>query len=206
MSRPRFDRLPAEKREMILESAAREFAAHGFENASMNKILEDAQLSKGAAYYYFDDKADLFATTVQHYAGDLIGGLEDSLGDLRAENFWATFADLYAAQFDFFYDRPWAFGAIKAAGKLSPSELEKHPALTASLGTIMEGLASVLQHGQQLGVVRTDLPEDLLSALFVGVDDASDRWILAHWETMNKEALLDIARRIIDALRRMVAP
>lgn len=60
MPRPRFQKLSIEKQQAILEAAAREFSAHGYEGASINKILETAQLSKGAAYYYFDDKADLF--------------------------------------------------------------------------------------------------------------------------------------------------
>ena len=57
MPRPRFNKLTAEKRESILEAAAKEFATHGFEGASLNQILSNAGISKGAAYYYFDDKA-----------------------------------------------------------------------------------------------------------------------------------------------------
>jgi AcrR family transcriptional regulator len=52
LSRPRF--------------GAQEFANYGFEDASINRILENAKMSKGAAYYYFEDKADLLATTVQY--------------------------------------------------------------------------------------------------------------------------------------------
>ncbi len=33
-------KLPAEKQATILESAAREFAAHGFDGASLNRMLE----------------------------------------------------------------------------------------------------------------------------------------------------------------------
>ena len=56
MPRPRIARLAEDKRTRILEAAAKEFAAAGYENASLNRILEHAGLSKGAAYYYFDDK------------------------------------------------------------------------------------------------------------------------------------------------------
>ena len=34
--------------------------AHGFENASLNRIIKKAGISKGAMYYYFDDKMDLY--------------------------------------------------------------------------------------------------------------------------------------------------
>src|SRR5579884_931866 len=53
----RFDKMPREKRERLLHVAAQEFATHGFEGASLNRILEEAQLGKSSAYYYFEDKA-----------------------------------------------------------------------------------------------------------------------------------------------------
>ena len=42
-------------------AALDEFAAHGFHDASLNRIIEAAGISKGSMYYYFDGKEDLFA-------------------------------------------------------------------------------------------------------------------------------------------------
>ena len=99
MPRPRFKKLPAEKRERILEAAAKEFTAHGYDGASLNRILDEAGISKGAAYYYFDDKADLYATAVQHYSQELLAGTAFDPTRLTAENFWDELADLYRQQF-----------------------------------------------------------------------------------------------------------
>jgi len=75
------EKLAPEKREHLLDVAAREFAIHGFANASNNCILEQAQMSKGATYYYFEDKVDLFCTVVR-YASDYLqlSHLEVDLG------------------------------------------------------------------------------------------------------------------------------
>jgi AcrR family transcriptional regulator len=54
----RFEKLTQERRERVLDAAAQEFAAYGFEDSSINRILENANMSKGAAYYYFEDKAE----------------------------------------------------------------------------------------------------------------------------------------------------
>ena len=43
MPRPRFDKLAVGKRERILEAAAKEFAAHGYDGASLNRILNDSR-------------------------------------------------------------------------------------------------------------------------------------------------------------------
>src|SRR5215475_6981545 len=93
---PRFHKLEREKRERLLEVAAQEFAMYGFEDASINRILERAQMSKGAAYYYFADKVDLFFTVVQYCNERLkLLDLEVDPATLTSETFWPSFAELH---------------------------------------------------------------------------------------------------------------
>lgn len=206
MPRPRFGRLSDEKRERILEAAAKEFAAYGYADASMNKILEDAGISKGAAYYYFDDKADLFTTTVRHYAEELMGDFPFALERLDAESFWPTVAGGYAQQFAYAKDKPWAFGVVKAAGRLSPEEVAELPSLQQFVEQLEHTLTALVQRGQELGVIRTDLPDDLLLKVFVAVDDATDQWLLANWEALEHAELEALVRRVMLGLGRFLAP
>lgn len=48
------------KRDTILEMALIEFSRNDFENASVNKIIKDANTSKGNFYHYFNNKEDLY--------------------------------------------------------------------------------------------------------------------------------------------------
>lgn len=48
------------KREAILEAALIEFSSNDFENASVNKIIKDANTSKGNFYHYFSNKEELY--------------------------------------------------------------------------------------------------------------------------------------------------
>jgi TetR/AcrR family transcriptional regulator len=48
------------KRETILEVALTEFSRNDFENASVNKIIKDANTSKGNFYHYFSSKEELY--------------------------------------------------------------------------------------------------------------------------------------------------
>src|SRR5437764_15237675 len=61
MVRPRFFKLPPSQQQTILRAAVEEFAAHGFHDASLNRVIEAAGISKGSMYYYFDGKEDLYA-------------------------------------------------------------------------------------------------------------------------------------------------
>lgn len=206
MPRPRFQRLSPQKRARIMESAAREFSAHGFHDASLNQILQSAAISKGAAYYYFDDKADLFATTVTHYAGDLLETMTPDLAQLEATSFWPALQTSYEKQLETFADRPWAFGVLKAGARLAPAEIEAQPALRQLVSQIMDSLQAIVQRGQEVGAIRKDLPAELLRDLFIAVDDSLDGWLLHNWEALDKEQRRVTVRRVLQGLARFMTP
>lgn len=52
--------MPPEKQERIRNAAFREFAEHGFEQASTNRIVKEAGIGKGMLFYYFASKKELF--------------------------------------------------------------------------------------------------------------------------------------------------
>jgi AcrR family transcriptional regulator len=55
----------AETRRRIVEAAAEEFAAHGFEGASIDAITERAGFTRGAFYSNFSSKSDLLVELSQ---------------------------------------------------------------------------------------------------------------------------------------------
>ena len=50
----------ADTKSRVLEAAARLFATQGYANSSLDKVAEHAGLSKGAVYWHFSGKQDLF--------------------------------------------------------------------------------------------------------------------------------------------------
>jgi TetR/AcrR family transcriptional repressor of nem operon len=57
-------RNPDATRQKILEAAAAEIHRHGFRNASVDQILAETGLTKGALYHHFATKADLALAVV----------------------------------------------------------------------------------------------------------------------------------------------
>lgn len=205
MPRPRFNKLSPQKRERILEAAAKEFAANGYDSASLNRILDKAGISKGAAYYYFDDKADLYATTILHYSQELMANALPDPAQFTAVNFWDELTAVYRHQFTGYAERPWVFGVVKAGGSLTSEMLTQGP-----LADLWEQaqflLVQFFQRGRELGVIRTDLPEALLLSLVIAVDEAHDRWLFDHWSDLSPADLEQAAVRISDTLRRLLLP
>ncbi|WNC17361.1 TetR/AcrR family transcriptional regulator [Brevibacillus brevis] len=55
----------ADTKTRVLEAAAFVFAAQGYANASLEKVAEHAGLSKGAVYWHFASKQDLFLAILE---------------------------------------------------------------------------------------------------------------------------------------------
>lgn len=209
MPRPRYAKLPSARRDRILESAAREFSAHGYGGASLNRILESAGLSKGAAYYYFDDKADLFLTVVRHYGQELMAIIAPRLGDVSRhtsqDSFWSVVEDVYRLQYREAAERPWVFGVLKAAAKL-PEGATARSELGEYLGQVMGFLSEFLRAGQSVGAVRTDLPLELLAALLMAVDEAHDQWLIKNIAEIRTPAGIEqAASQASGSMRRILS-
>jgi AcrR family transcriptional regulator len=54
----------------IVQSARRLFNRSGFENVSINQIMADADLTRGAFYKYFDSKSDLYVEVMNCFFTD----------------------------------------------------------------------------------------------------------------------------------------
>jgi AcrR family transcriptional regulator len=206
----RFARMPAEKRERLLAVAAREFGLHGYEAASMNRILDEAGIGKSSAYYYFEDKADLFCAVIEHSVERL--GLASSAEDIQtltAENFWTAFAEAHDQPLLHAREHPWLFAAARAVERLTPESREREP-LASLASRLMSGMTAIILRGQRLGLIRVDLPTDLLVAWFRAIDGASDDWLLAQLiqpdSQIDQAAILHLAGQTIAAIRQALRP
>lgn len=61
-----FENLDKEKRDQIINASLKEFAAKGFDLASTNVIVKEANISKGSLFNYFDNKKGLYASMVDY--------------------------------------------------------------------------------------------------------------------------------------------
>ncbi len=60
MPSERYFKLSDDKQQRIIEASMDEFISSGMHDASINKIIRDADISRGSFYTYFVDKTDLF--------------------------------------------------------------------------------------------------------------------------------------------------
>lgn len=56
-----------EKMELLFEAATRRFGEDGYSESTMDSIAEEAGVSKGTLYYYFDSKEELFLELLRNW-------------------------------------------------------------------------------------------------------------------------------------------
>lgn len=205
MSRRRFEKLDPERQTRLFKSAAEEFAAQGFDGASLNRILEKSGMSKSSLYYYFDDKADLFTTLIERTLGILfreIGGLDPDA--LTAEDFWTTFERLYERSVAVVGRNAWF---VQFGGMFY--RLRDAPKGAAATGRVFQAarswIARILERGQALGVVRTDIPQSLLVDSTMSLLESLDRWVVAHWSDLGEEEKRAMPQLHVGLFRSLLA-
>ena len=63
-----FNKLKTDKQDKIINAALNEFSKKNYEDASTNKIIEEAEISKGSLYNYFNSKKELYIYLVNYSA------------------------------------------------------------------------------------------------------------------------------------------
>ncbi len=202
--RPRFDKLEPERQEEILSAAAVEFAASGFEGASLNAILATAGVSKGAFYYYFDDKADLFVTVLKKTVDEVFSAVPFDLDALTGTNFWATLEQLNWHLLAVAEEHPHLLGMGKAFYRL-PEAMRTTGAIAEYLEQHGQLLFRLTERARELGCVRTDLPTAMLVELAMAVDMVFDKWIVEHWGE-SREEVVDLMKTFFLIQRRLLEP
>ncbi|MGV0873429.1 TetR/AcrR family transcriptional regulator [Mycolicibacterium sp. XJ879] len=203
MTASRLKRMPPERRRRLVDVAAAEFALAGYEDASLNRIIERCAMSKSSFYYVFSSKAELFDFVV--------GELVDSVGaniavphpeQFRGDTFWeqlekffAELVDLSQGQQEFLTLGRMFYGEAPAAAKAAVND---------TLAAVHTWVAEVLHVGRRSGAVRDDLPEALQIALVFRVLQVFDEWTVAHYEEIAQTELGGLADAQFATIRRML--
>jgi AcrR family transcriptional regulator len=185
MVRQRFDNLDIERQEHILSAAADEFAERGFDGASLSRIVRRAGTSKGALYYYFEDKSDLFSTVMERATApvlQLVAGF--SLEGLTAETYWAAFEAFSRRSFEYLNGHAWYVRLVRSLYRLRLRSGPSGP--TAPIFDWARTWATrILSRGQELGVVRADFPLPFLVDATLALGEVEDRWLFEQWEALS---------------------
>lgn len=213
MPKPTFFNLPDDKRERFVNAAVEEFAEHGYDHASIRRLVTTLGIAKGSVYQYFDDKYDLFIWLYAECGRRKVASLEavpdddTVLGRLRA---------MYVAGLEWQQKDPvWARFGARAE---EPSREERVRALRdVRITGAHAAMRGLLEEGISRGEFRSDLNIDA-SAWFVygvlsegliqafraraGLDIEKEFSRQEGPDPATREQLLEVAHQAVDFLER----
>jgi TetR/AcrR family transcriptional regulator, transcriptional repressor for nem operon len=171
----RRSREPDITRKRLLKAAFEEMYRRGFQAASLDTILANAGVTKGALYHHFPDKAALGLAVVdevvkglllerwlgllEQYPGDPITALQRTLRH-RAANPGPN-------------EIPLGCPLNNLAQEMSPLDEQFRRAINATFDAWREGFSRALQRGQAEGAVRKDVDAKKIATFVVAAVEGS---------------------------------
>ncbi|ASS74111.1 hypothetical protein CIG75_03310 [Tumebacillus algifaecis] len=141
-----------DKRQAILEAAAKRFSTNGFHETKVGEIAEDAGIAKGTVYLHFKDKETLLSEVVHYqmvryhrYICEAIEPYESATDKLRA---FARFQISAFPQMIKFYKLNFEhMMKFKENSRLAERQTEQHRQM-------METIIDVIRYGIERGEFR----------------------------------------------------
>lgn len=186
----------------LLVAASEVFARDGYQAASVNEILRTAGWAKSSLYHYFDNKLGLHDHVVQVLRALLSDHITvPALADLDADDFWPAMTRLLDDLGRAASEHP----ETRSLGLMYHRDDTADPgsALQRLRTEVNEWLNQAVRRGLGLGLIRQDIPPDLVVELTVAVLGVLDRWALDR--TAHSPVGPDAGRTSLSLIQGLIA-
>lgn len=195
----------AEKRNAILDVAQQLIYTRGYEQMTVQDILNDLQISKGAFYHYFDSKQSLLEAIIERMQEEvellLIPIVQDAhMAALeKLQRFFDTVTRWKTSRKDFFL-------ALLHVWYADDNAIVRQKLRTSSIKRITPWLSLIIQQGIQDGVLTTSYPErvgEVILSLVLDLGDTLGEMLLSFQP--EQDTLLRVENTVAtytDALER----
>jgi len=195
------DRKQGRRRE-IMAAAERAFDAHGYATTTMDAVADEAGISKGSIYNYFESKHDLFTQVVV----SVVAGSETEAAKVIARSPRAS--EKLAALLDYWFRRVGQFQRIGrlvlefwATAAREEREGQLSVVLRESYGATLRLLGSILADGVASGDFRADLDAGVATLLIRAMmDGVMMQLILGTGMRLDEPLLTAMKQSILTAL------
>lgn len=158
------NKYPEETQKLILDTAERLFLEKGYDKTSIQDIISQlGGLSKGAIYYHFSSKEDIFVAVAERMGSNVEGMMRKIMAE-KGLNGREKLTEMFRASIRQNQQR----GLLRMA----PDFFENSRFLASILYDSVENVAKnyifpMVEEGIQDGSIRTDYPEELAEVLML---------------------------------------
>jgi AcrR family transcriptional regulator len=160
------EREHAAKRDEIVIATQRLVETKGYERLTIQDILDDLRISKGALYHYFDSKAALLEALVQRMLDEALRLLLPIAQDPHLTAL-EKLQHYFAAFFRWRTDRREVLLALLRVWYTDDNTLVREKVRRAMIEHFTPLLAGIIRQGIQEGILTTPYPEQVASVVVI---------------------------------------
>nr|WP_246880498.1 TetR/AcrR family transcriptional regulator [Sporosarcina sp. 6E9] len=150
----KFENVEVDKQAVILNTALKEFADKGYEQASTNQIVKEAGIGKGMLFYYFTSKKKLYAYLID-YCLEILEKEYLEQVDYSHTDLFERLKVISKVKWAFLLKHPEVINFISALFVTNPDQLET--GLNNRFLAMQEKWASVLYENIDFTLFRDDI-------------------------------------------------
>jgi AcrR family transcriptional regulator len=193
------------RRNEILDAAQRFIYTEGYDQMTIQEIVDDLQISKGAFYHYFDSKQALLEALIERLltqAEQIILPIvqDENLPALeKIQRIFSTISRWKASQKEYLL-------ALLSVWYSDDNAIVRQKMLTATITSIAPLLTLAIQQGLQEGVLTTPYPDQagqVLLSLFQGLGEILGKLLFTP-ESNDLQYIENTITAYTDALERVL--
>lgn len=168
MPKDTFFNLSEEKRNRIIDAAVKEFKEYSFDASSINRIIENGEISKGSFYQYFEDKEDLYEHIIDIIVQKKLEYVSPVMADPFEHDIFTLLRETYKSGLCFAFENPdYLEIGIKLCADTSHPVYQK--ILKENMDKSNEFFQLLLKNARKRGEIREDLDLEMTAFLLTNI-------------------------------------
>lgn len=190
----------ADTRERIIRAGQRRFALHGYDKTTNKDIADEAGLTTGALYHYFDSKQSLFVSVLLEEDARVLEGFEEAVADVEG-----AVAKLHAI-----LDRAVVLHredeSLSKFVAIAPIEIDRHPEFQPLIAKAMPRSAHNVRHffdeivatGQTSGELDPGVKHSAIVNMLLSATQGLAQLAALGDDPVAHERAIDAFKRLLD--------
>jgi len=182
------------RKDQILDAALSVIVEHGYDRSRMDDIVQSSQLSKGAIYWYYKSKKEVYLSLVDYWVKRYNAGFIDNLEQHH------TASEQLKGLFDYFIDQyetdPTAFKILVEFWSLSGRDKDFNKKLQRVYSDFLEYVVHIIQKGVDSGEFRNVDPRITSLSILINIEGI-------NWFTLFEKSGVD-AHEYIETISEFI--
>lgn len=195
MAKDTYLQLDADKQNRIMEAIIDEFSENSFTHASINRMIKQANISRGSFYQYFENKEDCYLEMMKVIAKEKMEIFKDIVQlDTNATLFDHYMHMVYQIQI-WMQKRP-KFYKISLLMDYDKSDFIQK--LMADNPNLLDYFYSLIKLDQERGIIRSNVAPQLLSEMLIAINRSM---LMEYFQKEDYQGMIDKTKDILELIK-----